>query len=134
MSEQRLLGGRDWEPWGRRGLIPAPTLSAASGDHGGGVVVVHHVAAVGGGVGAAAGRRRAPLVLYLQPRLAQRLGEVVVHGARDGHRVGGGRLRFLVVLPQAAAEVLLDHRVAGRVGWEGVGETRRSEFDFELKW
>lgn len=81
------------------------------------MVVVDH-AAVGRGVGAAAGRRGAPLVLDLQPRLAQRLGEVVVHGARDGHRVGGGGLRLLVVLPQAAAEVLLDHRVTGRVGCE----------------
>lgn len=96
------------------------------------MVVIDHVAAVGGGVGAAAGRRGAPLVLDLQPRLAQRLGEVVVHGARDGHRVGGSRLGLLVVLPQAPAEVLLDYRVAGCVGWEK-DDIRSPEFDFELK-
>lgn len=77
--------------------------------------MIDHVA-VGGGVWAAAGRRGAPLVFNLQPGLAQRLGEVVVHRAGDGHRVGGGGLGLLVVLTQTAAEVLLNHRVAGCIG------------------
>lgn len=41
---------------------------------------------------------------------------MVVHRARDGHRVGGGGFRFLVVLPEAATEVLLNHGVTGCVG------------------
>ncbi len=49
------------------------------------MVVVDHVTA-GGGVWAR------PLGLDQLPRLAQRLGEVVVHRAGDGHRVGLGRL------------------------------------------
>ena len=79
--------------------------------------MVDHVVAVGGGVWAAVGGGGAALVLDLQPGVAQGLGEVVVHRACDGHRVGGGRLWLLVVLAQAAAEVLLDHRVA----WRRVG-------------
>lgn len=75
------------------------------------MIVVDHVA--GGGRLGAGGA--AALGLDLQPGLAQRLGKVVVHRARDGHRVCHG-LRLLVVLPQAPAEVLLDHGVAGRVG------------------
>ena len=71
--------------------------------------MVEHVAA-GRGLGAAGG---AALGLDLEPGLTQRLGKVVVHRAGDGHRVGHG-LRLLVVLAQAAAEVLLDHRVTGR--------------------
>lgn len=67
------------------------------------------------------------LGLQLEPGVPQRLRKVVVHGPRDGHRVGHG-LRFFVVLPQAAAEVFLDHGVAlcvhyggfeGREGCEG---------------
>lgn len=99
---------------GGTGAIPSKT-PLPSGDHRRGVVVIDHVT-VGGGVWAAAGRRGAPLVFDLQPGLAQRLGEVVVHRARDGHRVGGGGLGLLVVLPETAAEMLLDHGVAGCVG------------------
>lgn len=73
---------------------------------------------VGGGVWAAAGGRGAALVLDLQPGLPQRLGKVVVHRAGDGQRVGGHWLRLLVVLPKAAAEMLLDHRVTGCVSWK----------------
>lgn len=87
----------------------------ASRDHRRGVVVTDHVT-VGRGVWAAAGRRGTRLVFDLQPGLAQRLGKVVVHRACDGHGVGGGGLRLLVVLPQAATEMFLDNRVAGRVG------------------
>lgn len=87
-----------------------------SGRHRWGVAVVDHVA--GGGRFRAAARAAA-LGLDLQPGLAQGLGKVVVHRACDGHRVGHW-LRFLVVLAQAAAEVLLDDGVAGCVGW-GVG-------------
>lgn len=59
------------------------------------------------------------LGLELQPGVPQRLRKVVVHRTRDGHRVGHG-LRFLVVFPQAAAEVFLDHGVARRVRcWGG---------------
>lgn len=79
------------------------------------------------GVWAAVGRRGAPLVFDLQPGLAQGLGKVVVHRACDGHRVGGGGLRLLVVLPETAAEVLLDHWVTGCVGVDSpvvVGEAR----------
>lgn len=50
--------------------------------------------------------------LYLEPGVAQSLGEVVVHGAGDGNRVGRRR-RFPVVLSEAATEVLLDDGVAG---------------------
>lgn len=76
------------------------------------MIVVDHVA-VGGGVWA--------LGLDLQPRLAQRLGEVVIHRSGDGHRVCD-RLGLLVVLSQAAAEMLLDDGVAGcvRVGGSAV--------------
>lgn len=74
------------------------------------MIVVDHVA-VRRGVWA---RRGAALGLDLQPRLAQRLGEVVVHRAGDGHGVCHG-LGLLVVLAQAAAEMLLDDGVAGRV-------------------
>lgn len=69
-----------------------------------------HVA-VGRGVWASGG---AALGLDLQPRLTQSLGEVVVHRAGDGHRVCD-RLGLLVVLSQAAAEMLLDDGVAGCV-------------------
>lgn len=72
--------------------------------------MIDHVT-VRGGVWAAASRRGTPLILDLQPGLAQRLGEVVVHGACDGHGVGGCRLGLFVVLSKAAAEMLLDHRV-----------------------
>lgn len=88
--------------------------------------MIDHVT-VRGGVWAAAGRRGTPLVFDLQPGLAQRLGEVVVHRARDGHRVGGGGLGLLVVLPEAAAEMLLNHRVADCIGVDSpevVGEAR----------
>lgn len=71
---------------------------------------------VGGGVWAAAGRRGTSLVFDLQPGLTQCLGEVVVHRACDGYRVGGGGLRLLVVLPETAAEMLLNHRVTGCIG------------------
>lgn len=91
-----------------------------------------HVTWRRGGVWAARGGG-ASLGLDLQPGLAQRLGEVVIHRARDGHRVGAagraacarrrGHLRLLVVLAQAAAEVLLDHRVAHRA--VGCGESGR---------
>ncbi len=80
-------------------------LVLCSRHEGRGVVVVDHVTA-GGGVWAR------PLGLDQLPRLAQCLGEVVVHRAGDGHRVGLG---LFVVLAQAAAEVLLDDGVAGRV-------------------
>lgn len=80
------------------------------------MVVIDHVT-VRGGVWAAARRRGTPLVLDPMPGVAQCFGEVVVHRASDGHGVGGGGLRLLVVLPQTAAEVLLDHRVAGCIGW-----------------
>lgn len=50
----------------------------------------------------------------LVPGVPQRLSEVVVHRACDGHRVGHG-LCFFVVFPQAAAEVFLNHGVARRV-------------------
>lgn len=62
---------------GGTGANPSST-PPPSGDHRRGVVVIDHVT-VGGGVWAAAGRRGTPLVLNLQPGLAQRLGEVVVH-------------------------------------------------------
>ena len=42
---------------------------------------------------------------------------MVVHRAGDGHRVSDG-FRLLVVPPQAATEMLLDHRVnTRRIGW-----------------
>lgn len=47
----------------------------------------------------------------LEPGITQCLGKVVIHRAGDGHRVGHG-LRLFVVIPEAAAEVLLNHRVA----------------------
>lgn len=66
------------------------------------------------------------LGLELQPGVPQRLRKVVVHRTRDGHRVGHG-LRFLVVFPQAAAEVFLDHGVAHRVRCGGgAGADRRA--------
>lgn len=99
---------------GETGANPSQT-HPPSGDHRRGVVVIDHVT-VGGGVWAAAGRWGTPLVLNLEPGLAQCLGEVVVHRACDGHRVGGGWLRLLVVLPEAAAEMLLDDRVTGCIG------------------
>ncbi len=95
-----------------------------SGDHRRGVVVIDHVT-VRGGVWAAAGRRGTPLVFDLQPGLAQCLGEVVVHRACDGHRVGGSGLRLLVVLPETAAEMLLDHRVTGCIGWSREDRRRK---------
>lgn len=58
-----------------------------------------------------------PLGLDLEPGLPQGLGKVVIHRACDGHRVGDG-FGLLVVLPQAAAEVLFDHRVDGSVSWD----------------
>lgn len=67
---------------------------------------------VRGGVGAAAGRWGTALIFDLQPGVAQRLGKVIIHWARDGHRVGGSRFRLLVILPETAAEMLLDDRVA----------------------
>lgn len=74
--------------------------------------MIDHVT-IWGGIWAAAGRRGTPLVFDLQPGLAQCLGEVVVHRACDGHRVGGGGLRLLVVLPETATEMLLNHWVTG---------------------
>lgn len=53
--------------------------------------------------------------LDLKPCISQGFGKVVVHGARDGHRVGS-RLRLLVVLAQAPAEMLLHHGVTGGGG------------------
>lgn len=75
---------------------------------------------VGGGVGAAAGGGGATFVFDLKPGVAQGFGEVVVHGAGDGDGVGGGGgggsgFGLFVVLAQAAAEVLLNDRVAHRV-------------------
>lgn len=62
----------------------------------------------------------------LVPGVPQRLCKVVVHRTCDGHRVGHG-LCFFVVLPQAAAEVLLDHGVTRCVcygdGWGGADRT-----------
>lgn len=101
------------------GANPSP-----SGQHRRGVAVSDHVS-VGGGVWAAAGGRGAALVLNLQPGFAQRLGKVVVHRAGDGQRVGGHWLRLLVVLPKAAAEMLLDHRVAGCVRWNNATEKKK---------
>lgn len=46
---------------------------------------------------------------------------MVVHGARDGHRIGR-RLGLLVVLAQAPAEVLLHHGVAGGGGCGEAGQ------------
>lgn len=67
---------------------------------------------VGGGVRTAAGGGGAAFIFDLEPGVSKGLGEMVIHRARDGHRVGGGgRFRLFVVLPQASAEVLLDHRV-----------------------
>jgi len=102
-----------------------------SGDHRRGVVVIDHVT-VRGGVWAAARRRGTPLVFNLQPGLAQCLGEVVVHRAGDGHGVGGGGLGLLVVLPKTAAEMLLNHRVTGGVGYRTgrIGEGNRESFYF----
>ena len=51
------------------------------------------------------------LGLDLEPGLPKGLGEVVIHRAGDGDRVVRDRIWLLVVLPQATAEVLLDHRV-----------------------
>lgn len=79
---------------------------------------------VRGGVWAAAGRRGAPLVFDLEPGLAQRLGKVVVHRSGDGQRVGGHWLRLLVVLPKAAAEMFLNHRVTGCVSWNNAREKK----------
>ena len=86
------------------------------------MAVADHVGRGAGGLAPARGRLgaagRAVLgCLDLKPRVAQGLGEMVVHGARDGHGVGG-RLWLLVVLAQAPAEVLLHHGVAG--GWRTV--------------
>lgn len=68
---------------------------------------------VGGGVRTAARGGGAALVFDLVPGFSKGLGEMVVHGAGDRDGVGGcGRFRLFVVLAQAAAEVLLDHRVA----------------------
>lgn len=78
------------------------------------MVVIDHVT-VRGGVWAAARRRGTPLVLDPMPGVAQCFGEVVVHRASDGHQVGHG-LRFLVVLSEAAPEVLLNDRVTFCVG------------------
>lgn len=86
------------------------SLVLFSRHEGRGVIVVDHVA-VRRGVWASG---RAALGLDLQPRLAQRLGEVVVHRAGDGHRVCYG-LGLLVVLAQAATEMLLDDGVTGGV-------------------
>lgn len=41
---------------------------------------------------------------------------MVIHRARDGHRVGGGGLGLLVVFPKAATEMFLNHRVTHCVG------------------
>lgn len=74
------------------------------------MIVVDHVA-VGRRVWASGG---AALGFDLQPRLAQRLGEVVVHRAGDGDRVCYG-LGLFVVLAQATAEMLFDNGVTGCV-------------------
>ena len=67
------------------------------------------------------GALRAPSLGFdLQPGLPQGFGEVVIHRVGDGHRPGDG-LRLLVVLAQAAAEVLLDHRVTDGVDWREGG-------------
>lgn len=87
--------------------------------------MIDHVT-VRGGVWAAAGRGGTPLVFDLQPGLAQRLGKVVVHRARDGYRVGGSGLGLLVVLPEAAAEMLLNHGVTRRVCWKKQSEAELS--------
>lgn len=97
--------------------------SLPSGQHRRGVAVSDHVG-VGGGVWAAAGGRGAALVLDLQPGLTQRLGKVVVHRASDGQRVGGHPLGLLVVLPKAAAEMLLNHRVTGCVSCNNATEEK----------
>lgn len=68
-----------------------------------------------------------PLGLDLEPGLPQGLGKVVVHRACDGHSVGDG-LGLLIVLPQAAAEVLLDHRVDRSIIWNYRGEENKSTF------
>lgn len=47
----------------------------------------------------------------LEPGVPQRLGEMIIHGTGDGHRVGN-RLWFFVVLAEASAEVFFYHRVA----------------------
>lgn len=52
----------------------------------------------------------------LKPGISQRLSKVIIHWTCDGHRVGHG-LRFFVVFPKAAAEVLLNHRIAHCVSW-----------------
>lgn len=104
-------GCRSWDEWMSQGkIIPLP-----SRDDRRGVVVIDHVT-VGRRVWAAAGRRGTPLVFDLLPSFTQCLGKVVVHRARDGHRVGGSGLGFLVVLPKAATEMFLNHRVTGCVG------------------
>lgn len=90
--------------------------SLSSRDYRGGVVVIDHVTV--GGVRAAAGRRGTPLVFDLQPGLAQRLGEMVVHRACDGHGVGGSGLGLFVVLPEAPTKMFLNNRVAGCIGWK----------------
>lgn len=95
---------------GKTGVYPPP-----SGDDRRGVVVIDH-ATVRGGVWAAARWRGTPFVFDLQPGFAERLGKVVIHWARDGHRVGGGGLGLLVVFPKAATEMFLNHRVAHCVG------------------
>lgn len=56
------------------------------------------------------------LGLDLKPGVSQRLSKVIIHGTCDGHRVGH-RLCFFVVFSEAAAEVLLNHRVAYCVGY-----------------
>lgn len=87
--------------------------------------MIDHVT-VGRRVWAAARRRGTPLVFDLVPGFAQRLGKVVVHRAGDGHRVGGSGLRLLVVFPEAATEMLFDHRVTGCVGWKRERENYHS--------
>lgn len=95
--------------------IHTPGRVLSSGDHGGRVVVVDHVGGRGGGL--APPRRRLGAAAHavlgsldLQPRVPQGFGKVIIHRARDGHRVRH-RLGLLVVLAQAPAEVLLHHRV-----------------------
>lgn len=96
-----------------------------SGDHRRGVTVADHVGRGAGGLAPARGGLRAAgrSVLGrfdLEPRVTQSFGKVVVHGARDGHRVGCW-LGLLVILAQAPTEMLLHHGVTGGGGCRQAG-------------